>query len=98
MSQSEASGAYTAEFGAVSHSSSRGFLFQVDPPTLAQEVAEAMNAVARAQELQRVFDLQWEADQRAIKLWQAAHPGSELVWPDRCNMVVWLMNQLAGKR
>lgn len=48
--------------------------------------------------LENLFDLQWEADQRAIKLWQAAHPGNDLVWPDRCDMVVWLMGELEKAR
>lgn len=50
--------------------------------------------VSDRDDLQRTFDLQWEADQRAIKRWQDAHPGNDLVWPDRANMVVWLMDQL----
>lgn len=45
-------------------------------------------------ELERVFDHCWEADQRAIKRWQAAHPGNDNVWPDRADLVVWLMEQL----
>lgn len=49
-------------------------------------------------DLQRTFDLQWAADQRAIKLWQEAHPGNDMVWPDRCNMVVWLLDELARLR
>lgn len=48
--------------------------------------------------LRHVFDLQWKADQRAITLWQAAHPGNDMVWPDRCDMVVWLMEQLTIQR
>jgi len=47
-------------------------------------------------ELQATFDLQWKADQRAIKQWREAHPGNDLVWPDRCNMVVWLMDRVAA--
>jgi hypothetical protein len=47
-------------------------------------------------DLQRVFDLQWKADQRAIKRWQEAHPGNDLVWPDRADMVVWLMEERAA--
>lgn len=42
---------------------------------------------------QKTFDLQWAADQRAIKRWQAAHPEKSNVWPDRADMVVWLMEQ-----
>ena len=45
-------------------------------------------------DLQRTFDLRWKADQRAIKMWRDAHPGNDLVWPDRCDMVVWLLDQL----
>jgi hypothetical protein len=49
---------------------------------------------AERDETDALFDLQWKADQRAIKLWQKAHPGKENIWPDRCDMVVWLMDQL----
>jgi hypothetical protein len=52
-------------------------------------------AKEEAESLQATFDLQWEADQRAIKRWQAAHPGNDLVWPDRADMVVWLMEKHA---
>lgn len=34
------------------------------------------------------------SDMRAIKLWQDAHPGNDNVWPDRTNLVVWLMEQV----
>lgn len=46
------------------------------------------------EELQRTFDLRWEADMRAIKRWRAAHPGNDLVMPDHADMVVWLLEQL----
>jgi hypothetical protein len=49
-------------------------------------------------ELQATFDLRWQADQRAIKKWQAAHPGNELVWPDHADMVVWLLEQLDAQK
>lgn len=51
-------------------------------------------AIAERDDLQRTFDLRWAADQRAIKRWQAAHPGKELVWPDHADMVVWLLGRL----
>ena len=50
---------------------------------------------AELAELNLVFDMQWEADQRAIKAWQAAHPERPNVWPDRCDMVMWLMEHYA---
>lgn len=53
--------------------------------------ADLAEARQKADELQQVFDLQWEADMRAVKRWREAHPGNELVLPDRCNMVTWLL-------
>lgn len=44
--------------------------------------------------LQKTFDLRWNADRRAIKRWQEAHPGNELTWPDHADLVVWLMEQV----
>lgn len=43
-------------------------------------------------ELQLSLDLQWEAGQRAIKMWQA-ETGKELVWPDKADLCVWLMQK-----
>jgi hypothetical protein len=51
------------------------------------------NPFTRAAELQRTFDLRWAADMRAIKRWQEAHPGNDLVWPDRADLVVWLLER-----
>lgn len=44
-------------------------------------------------EIKITFDLRWKADQRAIKKWQAAHPGKELTWPDHTDLVMWLAEQ-----
>jgi hypothetical protein len=49
-------------------------------------------------ELQSSFDLRWDADMRAIKLWQAAAPGREQTWPDHAEMVLWLLQQLDETR
>lgn len=48
-------------------------------------------------EHRRSFDMRWNADMRAIKLWQAAHPGNENVWPDHADLCVWLMEQYDEK-
>jgi len=45
----------------------------------------------RIAELEAVFDHRWEADMRAIKMWQEAHPGNDDVWPDHADLVCWLM-------
>lgn len=49
-------------------------------------------------EMQHTFELRWAADMRAIKRWQAAHPGNDLVWPDHADLVVWLMEELDAQR
>ncbi len=43
------------------------------------------------------FDLRWNADQRAIKLWQEA-TGRTLVWPDHADLCVWLLGELDKSR
>ena len=48
----------------------------------------------RLEELEDLFDLRLFADMRAVKLWQAAHPGNEKIWPDHAELVVWLLNEL----
>lgn len=55
---------------------------------------ELDEALRKAGELQRSFDLRWKADRRATEMWQRAHPGNDLVWPDHADMVVWLLEQL----
>lgn len=59
----------------------------------AYDEAQIKELTEERDEMQELFDLQWKADQRAIKRWRAAHPGNNLVWPDRANMVCWLMEQ-----
>lgn len=61
-----------------------------EPPT---EIRERLES---ADDLERSFDLRWNADQRAIKRWQAASPEGEdrsLTWPDHADLVVWLLEQ-----
>lgn len=67
-----------------------------------RQLQTLLSAVEQAQkerdELQATFDLRWEADMRAIKRWQEANPGNDLTWPDRADMVVWLLEQAQGMR
>jgi hypothetical protein len=44
-------------------------------------------------ELQETFDIRWNADMRAIKLWQKK-TGRKNVWPDHVDLVVFLMERL----
>jgi hypothetical protein len=36
------------------------------------------------------------SDQMALAQWRAAHPDSELTIPDHADLVIWLLDQLAG--
>jgi len=43
---------------------------------------------------EKSFELRHSADMRAIKRWQEAHPGNELVWPDHADLCVWLLGRV----
>ena len=45
-------------------------------------------------ELRNTFSLRWNADRRAIKLWQKDHPGQENIWPDHADLVIYLLNKI----
>jgi len=63
-----------------------------------QTIVDEANELRRTNEgLQLTFELRWKADQRAIKRWQAAHPGNDLTWPDHADMVVWLMDKISSE-
>ena len=49
-------------------------------------------------ELNATLDAVIAADERAVELWRAAHPGNELVIPDRGRLVGWLLEQNAALR
>jgi hypothetical protein len=49
-------------------------------------------------DLRGTLDAVIEADGRAADLWRAAHPGKELVIPDRAKLVGWLLEQHAALR
>ena len=58
-------------------------------------ITEAVTALRAAweneAERERSFNMRWAADQRAIKAWQEANPGNDLVWPDHTDLCLWLM-------
>jgi hypothetical protein len=53
---------------------------------------------AEIADYETTFKFQRDANQRAIKRWQEAHPGNDLVWPDQADLCVWLMEQLTAER
>lgn len=50
--------------------------------------------VDQVNELEVIFELRRKADMRAIRVWQAARPGREMVWPDHADLCMWLLEQL----
>ncbi len=42
---------------------------------------------------QDLFERMWDADMRGIEAWRKAHPGNDLVMPDRADMMEWLCGQ-----
>lgn len=67
-------------------------LWKEGPVEMADDPAQFTKE--KIEELEAVFDLRWKASQRAIKRWQQAHPGNDLVWPDHADLCVWLMEEL----
>jgi hypothetical protein len=45
------------------------------------------------EDLQSTFDMQWRADRRATRMWQA-ETGRNLEWPDGAKLSVWLLHKL----
>ena len=46
----------------------------------------------------RIFEMHWDCSMRAIRMWQAANPGNDLVWPDAADLLVWLLDQHKNQR
>lgn len=56
-------------------------------------IAERDGLAKERDELQQVFDMRWKASMRAIKRWQEANPGNDMVWPDSADLDVWALEQ-----
>jgi hypothetical protein len=70
----------------------------VDQASARALVLENANLRGQIEEITVLFDLQAEADRRAVSAWKKAHPDKFLTSPDRCDMVVWLMEEFAKVR
>lgn len=71
--------------------------YQHNKAAYEQLTAERDALAAELAERQASFDLRWDADMRAIAMWQEA-TGEELKWPNHADLCVWLMEQLAALR
>ena len=47
----------------------------------------------RIADLEAVPALRWDANMRAIKRWQEAHPGNDLIWPNHADLCVWCIQR-----
>lgn len=54
-------------------------------------------AKKKVTELEASFDLRWDADMRAIRLWQLA-TGEKMTWPDHADLCCWLLGELEKAR
>lgn len=59
-----------------------------DGTMLSEEAAECI------EELERIFELRWAADMRAVRRWKTEKPGRDLEWPDHTDLCVWLLNEI----
>lgn len=63
----------------------------------APDVDEYIAALeAELADMNSVFQLRQAADMRAIKRWQQANPGNDLVWPDQVDLTIWLEEKVAA--
>ena len=49
-------------------------------------------AAEEIEEMNALFDLQWKAEMRGIKKWQE-ETGRSLIWPDKAEFTLWLLNK-----
>ncbi len=68
---------------------------KANPDAAARRIRELERENA---DLRDTLDAVIAADERAVELWRAAHPGNELVIPDRAKLVGWLLEQLAARK
>jgi hypothetical protein len=60
--------------------------------------AEIERLLAEVAENEAFFQRQWDANMRGIKLWQEAHPGNDLTWPDKAQFTFWMLSEIAKLR
>lgn len=50
--------------------------------------------LSRVEEIERVRQMEKQAEQRAVEMWRQGHPEREIVLPDRANLVLYLLERL----
>ena len=67
-------------------------------PTIIHAIDNLQQLERENADLRNTLDAVIWADERGVELWRAAHPGKELVIPDRAKLVEWLLEQNAALR
>lgn len=67
-------------------------------PTIIHAIDNLQQLERDNADLRDTLDAIIAADERAVELWRAAHPGKELVIPDRTELVGWLLEQNTALR
>lgn len=53
---------------------------------------------AEVSELNSMFDAQWNADMAGVQMWREAHPGIDMVLPDRKGFTAWILADIVVQR
>jgi hypothetical protein len=59
---------------------------------------EITRLTAEVAEYEATFDAAWEADMRGVQMWREAHPGNDMVLPDRANFTAWMLAEIMRLR
>jgi hypothetical protein len=64
-----------------------------------REAADTITRLtAEVAEYKSLFDAAWEADMRGVRMWREAHPGNDMVLPDRANFTSWILAEIMQLR
>jgi len=71
-------------------------------PFVKEDLIYAADTIAKLSEdvdcYETLFDAAWEADMLGVKMWREAHPGNDLVLPDRANFTSWILTEIMRLR
>jgi FtsZ-binding cell division protein ZapB len=62
------------------------------------QVREIKHLTAEVAEYEAAFDAQWNADMAGVQMWREAHPGNDMVLPDRTNFTAWILAEIVVQR
>ena len=63
-----------------------------------EQNVEVARLTAEVAEYEATFDAAWDADMRGVQMWREAHPGNDMVLPDRANFTAWMLAEIMRLR